>query len=96
MRPEAVARTRKVCDPTPRPDSEVGDVHAVNAAESREQEKVEDGWFDEKLNDALVDVVVLPAAGPAVIVVSGAFFHAAAAGVAPAKIASRAKRTSRE
>ena len=82
-----------MCDPTLSPDRDFGDVHAVNAALSSEQEKVEDGWFDEKLNDAVVDVVVLPAAGPAVIVVSGAFFHAAAAGVAPAKVASRASRT---
>src|SRR5687767_3371051 len=65
----SLARTRNVCSPSARPLSATGETQDANAAPSRAHSKVALG-SDENSNDALV--LVVEAAGPEVIVVSGA------------------------
>ncbi len=66
----SVARTLKLCEPSPRAAVVLGLVQAPKAAESSLHSKVEPGSVELNANDALVAVVV--PVGPEVIVVSGA------------------------
>jgi hypothetical protein len=66
----SLARTLNWCVPTASPVRSRGDVHAANGALSSEHSKVEPDSLEENVKLALVLVVV--AAGPEPIVVSGA------------------------
>ena len=67
----SVARTRKVCEPSPRAAVVNGVVHAANAAASTRHWNVESASVEVKANVGVLSFVVLEAAGPPVIAVSG-------------------------
>ncbi len=71
-----MARTSNVWAPTARPESPSGEAHPVQPPPSRRHWNVEPDSVD--VNDIVAVVSVVEAAGPSVIVVSGAVVSAGA------------------
>jgi hypothetical protein len=67
----SLARTSKVCAPSASLAVVWGEEHGANEALSTRHSKLDPGSLDENSNVGVLFVVVAPAAGPAVIVVSG-------------------------
>jgi hypothetical protein len=87
------ARTRNVWRPSVSPEYVAGEVQSRNRAPSREHRKVERLRVDLKPNDAVAERDVLPAFGPLVIRVFGAF-PASAADAGPVVAAASASSAS--